>query len=135
TTAFLFHSCRQPRQPAMPVGRAAVLDVGQVPADRHRHFARPGIGVADTEVVALEHADGRDAGRGAAGEDFGDLAGLHAVDPFGDVDAAFDHLVAAVAQQLDHAGAGDAFEDAAGQLRRGHAAVAPDQEYVHAAQF
>jgi len=41
----------------MPIRHAAILDVEQILADRHRDLARLCIRIADAEVAALEHAD------------------------------------------------------------------------------
>ena len=83
----------------------------------------------------LQLADGRDHRGGAAGEGFGDLARRHAVLPFVDGHLAFLDPHAAIARQLQDAGTGDAVEDAAGQGRGDDAAIAVNEEHVHATEF
>src|SRR5690349_2278753 len=78
---------------------AAVLDVDQGLADgegevgRRRRRCRA--------APPAELADRRDDGRGAAGEDLGDLAAGHAVAPLVDREPALLDLVAHLAGQLD----------------------------------
>src|SRR3712207_4088180 len=107
----------QAGHPAVRVGSAAVLDVRQLLAQRHRQLARGRVRGSDREVGALQLRDRRDDRSRAAGEHLRDLAGLHAVAPLVESDRALLHRVAAVPGELQDAVAGDALEDAVG-LRR-----------------
>src|SRR6187551_3689418 len=102
-------------QPAVLVFAAAVLDVGQLLAQRQREFAD---GLLVEEVLALEHADRGHDGGGAAREDLDDVAGCDIRPPLVERDRAALDRVTAILGELQDGVARDALEDRRGV--RGH---------------
>src|SRR5680860_1521541 len=125
----------EPGEPAVPVGHAAVLNVGELLAKSHRDLSGRGIGIPNANAVTLELADRGDHGSGSARENLGDVAGFDAEAPLLERHLALLHGHAPVAGELHDAVAGDAFQNRAGELRRHERVLPVHEEHVHSAEL
>src|SRR5690554_2246781 len=125
----------QPRQPAVGVLGAAILQVEQLGAQALGHGVAALLLEADGALHGDLLAHQGDHRGGAAGEYLVQLAGGGGLAPLVDADRALLVGQPLVPGQGQHRVPGPPLEDGVGEARGGDAAILEDEEEVHAAQL